>query len=59
MPTLLRSLFPGLNDLEHFFFGNTPNFWQRHREFGCLFIPLVLYYMEVSKRTPIGTDGGE
>ncbi len=59
MPTFLRSLLPGLNDLKHFFFGNTPNFWQRHGEFGCLFIPLVLYYVEVSKRTPICAIGDE
>jgi hypothetical protein len=59
IPTLLRGLLPGLDDLEHFFFGNTPNFWQRHREFGCLFIPLVLYYIEVTKRPPIRAIGDE
>jgi hypothetical protein len=58
IPTLLCSLLPSLDDLEHFFFGNTPNFWQRHREFSYLFIPLVLYYIEVSKRTPNRVIGG-
>jgi hypothetical protein len=47
--TLLRGLFPSLDDLEHFFFINTPNLGQRDREFGRLFIPLVFNYAEVKK----------
>lgn len=57
MLTLLCSLLSRLNDLEHFFFGNTPHFWQWYREFGRLLIPLVLDYTKISEWTLCRTIG--
>jgi hypothetical protein len=40
--TLLRSLLPGLDNLEHLLLGDTSDLGQWYRKLGSFFVPLVL-----------------